>query len=206
MALTNLFRFTPNPRVLHMVIRPAVHFLCILPALVLVFDTWRGELGVNPIETLTHTTGEWGLRMLLLSLAISPLIKLSGNAWLIILRRPIGLYVFFYAFVHFLIYLIFDQSLQFQLLLEDVIERPYITVGFAALVLLIPLVFTSTKAMRRKLAKHWARLHRLVYLIGLFAVVHFIWLTRADFREPLIYAGIFGALMAFRLIKKTRKT
>ena len=191
-------RWTPTSNILHWLIRPLLHILSLLPFIALLIQTLQGNLGVNPVETLTHETGEWSLRFLLLTLLITPLIKISRNHWLIILRRPLGLYCFFYALLHFSVYWVFDQSLSFSRVLEDIAERPYITVGFTAFILLIPLVVTSTKKWRRRLAHRWNQLHRTIYLIGVAALVHLIWLTRADYQEAWIYGVLFLLLMTFR--------
>ena len=191
--------FQPSPFWLHKVLRPGIHFLCLVPFIQLLVNAFTRNLGTNPVELLTHTTGEWALRILLITLIISPLIKLTKNNWLILFRRPLGLYGFFYAFLHFLVYLVFDQGLSFAYLWEDIVKRPYITVGFTALILLIPLALTSTKQARRKLGKNWNHLHKLAYVIALLGIVHLVWLTRADFIESWIYGTVFLILMAFRM-------
>ena len=195
----------PNAMLLHRVIRPFLHLVALLPLASLVISAFTGNLGVNPVEALTHETGEWALRLLLISLAITPLIKVTGNAWLILLRRPLGLYSFFYAFLHFLVYLIFDQELSLNYLIEDIVDRPYITVGFGALVLMLPLVITSTKSMRRRLKKRWDSLHKLTYIIAIGGLIHLIWLTRADYKSAWTYSIIFVLLMLFRIRRTTRK-
>ncbi len=188
----------PTPFWLNKILRPGVHILSLIPFLSLIFLTLTNQLGTNPVEHLTHTSGEWALRLLLITLTITPLIMLTKNNWLIVFRRPLGLYGFFYAFIHFLVYLIFDQGFSLVYLWEDIVERPYITVGFIALVLLIPLVITSTKKARRKLGKNWSKLHKLSYLIAFLGIVHLIWLTRADFKESWVYGSLFLVLMIFR--------
>lgn len=158
-------------------------------------------LGANPVETLTHETGKWALNSLLLSLTITPAKDLTGIKKLMQLRRMVGLYAFFYASLHFLIYWVFDQSLSTAYLLEDIQDRPYITVGFCAWLLLIPLAITSTQAWRRRLARNWLRLHRLTYLVGVLALIHFIWLIRADYREVILYAIALAFLLLYRLAR-----
>ena len=182
-------------------VKPLLHGLLLIPFMLLVYGFVQNRLGVNPVETLTHETGEWGLRILLLTLAVTPLIRLSQSPWLAHLRRMIGLYCFFYVLLHFLIYLLFDLSLDFGFLIEDIIERPYITVGFGSFVILFLLAITSPIAVRRRMAKNWIYLHRLIYIAGILAVVHFLWITRVDDTEPLIYAIILGILMAARLVR-----
>ena len=189
----------PQAKLLNRVIRPALHMLCLLPFILLSYRATFNQLGPNAVETLTHETGEWALRLLLLSLAVTPLIKTTGNAWLVVFRRPIGLYAFFYALCHFLVYLIFDLSFSFAFLADDIIERPYITVGFIAFITLIPLALTSTKQARRKLKSHWNTLHRAVYVIAVLSIIHLIWLTKADYASATTYGVIFGLLMLVRL-------
>ena len=173
--------------------------VCALPAALLLWQAFNGELGANPIETLEHETGIWALRLLLVTLAMTPLRQLSGRAEFIQLRRMLGLYSFFYVSCHFAIFLVFDLSLSLAALFEEIIERPYITVGFAAWTLLLPLAITSTRGWQRRLKRNWKRLHRLIYPAVLLACVHFLWKVKADPVEPLIYLGIALALLALRL-------
>lgn len=179
--------------------RIAVPLLSTLPLLGLMIGFYRDELGADPIEKITHETGIWGLRFLLLTLCITPLRKFSGWNWLAPHRRTLGLICFSYACLHFATYLIFDLGFDFAFLSEDVLERPYITVGFATFLSLSALALTSNKRAIRKLKKRWVILHRLIYLAGVGAVVHFLWLVKADLREPLIYASILMALLAVRI-------
>lgn len=180
--------------------RALVHLLCLIPAAILIYSAFFGSLGINPIETLTHDTGLWGLRILLISLAITPLRLITNQHWLVTLRRPLGLWAFFYVLCHFAIYLTFDLQFSLSILADDVLRRPYITVGFAALVLLIPLAVTSTRSWQKKLKRKWIMLHRLVYAIGVLAILHFVWLTKGNQPEPLIYAGILAVFLAARPI------
>lgn len=176
--------------------KPLVFILCLLPLAALFWLEW----GANPVETLTHHTGRWALRFLLMTLAITPLRRLSGWNGLQRYRRMLGLFAFFYALLHFGVYLVFDQFFDLRAIAEDVVKRPYITVGFAAFVLLIPLAVTSTNGMIRRLGgRRWRRLHRLVYAIGILGVLHYLWLVKADLEQPLIYAVILGALLGYRL-------
>lgn len=172
---------------------------CALPAALLLWRAFNGDLGANPIETLEHETGIWALRLLLVTLAMTPLRQLSGRAEFIQVRRMLGLYSFFYVSCHFAIFLVFDLSLSLAALFEEIIERPYITVGFAAWTLLLPLAITSTRGWQRRLKRNWKRLHRLIYPAVLLACVHFLWKVKADPVEPLIYLGIALALLALRL-------
>ncbi|MBW2294478.1 MAG: sulfoxide reductase heme-binding subunit YedZ [Deltaproteobacteria bacterium] len=160
---------------------------------------YRDELGADPIEKITHETGDWGLRFLLLTLSVTPLRKFSGWNWLAPHRRSLGLVCFSYACLHFATYLVFDLGFDFAFLGEDILERPYITVGFSTFTILSALALTSNKRAIRKLKKRWVTLHRLIYLAGVGAVVHFLWLVKADLREPLIYAFILAALLATRV-------
>ena len=158
-----------------------------------------GELGPEPVETLTHVTGEWALRLLVATLAVSPLRRLLGWSWLMPHRRTLGLLSFFYASLHFATYLVFDLELDFGELATDVRDRPYITVGFTSLMLLLPLAITSTRGWIKRLGRRWLSMHRLVYLAAIGAVVHFLWLVKADILEPAVYGAIIACLLGFRL-------
>ena len=175
------------------------------PFLWLVWGIFHDGLGADPVDTITRVTGDWGLRFLLLSLAVTPLRRLTGWQQLQRLRRMLGLFGFFYVCLHFLTWALFDHSLDVATMLEDVLERPYITVGFLALVLLIPLAVTSTRSMMRRLGRNWQRLHRLAYPIAGLGVLHFWWLVKADITEPLIYALILVGLLAIRLVLWRRR-
>jgi sulfoxide reductase heme-binding subunit YedZ len=181
------------------ILRLALPIVSFLPLLGLVVGFFRDELGADPIEKITHETGEWGLRFLLLTLCVTPLRRFSGWNWLAPHRRTLGLICFSYACLHFATYLVFDLGFDFAFLGEDILERPYITVGFATFLVLAVLASTSNKRAIRRLKKRWVTLHRLVYLAGVGAVVHFLWLVKADLREPLIYASILTALLATRV-------
>ncbi|MEJ2309620.1 MAG: sulfoxide reductase heme-binding subunit YedZ [Gammaproteobacteria bacterium] len=172
--------------------------LCLVPFGLLLLRAANNDLGANPVEALTHETGDWALRFLLASLAVTPLRMLTGKAWLLRYRRMLGLFAFFYAVAHFVIYLWIDQAFLWTEIAADIIKRPYITVGFAAFLILLPLAVTSTKGMVRRLGRRWAMLHRSVYAAALLAVLHFLWLVKADYREPGIYLAIFILLMLFR--------
>ncbi len=180
-------------------IKPLVHLFALLPFLLLLYRLLNQSLGANPIESLTHSTGQWGLRFLLLTLGVSPLVKITGLKWLMQLRRMLGLYSAFYVLLHFLIYLVFDQSLSLDYVLEDIGERPYITAGFFGFLLLIPLAATSPLAVRRRMGRRWNQLHRLTYAVGVLGIIHLLWLTKADFGQVWIYSIIFLILMLFRL-------
>ncbi len=174
--------------------------------MLLVFNALTHNLTANPIKEITHFTGEWALNFLLLTLAITPLRKLTGLNALIAYRRMLGLYAFFYACLHFATYLVLDQFFDWREILLDVTRRPYITVGFAAFILLIPLAVTSTNKMVQRLGANWRKLHRLVYPIAVFAVLHYLWLVKADLLPPLLYAAILALLLMLRSSKiKIRK-
>jgi sulfoxide reductase heme-binding subunit YedZ len=183
--------------------KPLVFLLCLLPMASIVWRIFFGDLGSDPIETITFATGDWTLRFLLITLAVTPFRQWFGLSSLVRFRRMLGLYVFFYACCHFLVWFILDHALSFSEMIEDIIDRPYITFGFSALMLLIPLAITSNNAMVRKLGRRWKKLHQLVYAIIILGVLHYLWLTKADYLEPGIYAVIAGILLFQRLnIKK----
>ena len=174
--------------------------ICLIPAAWLVWRFFQQDLGANPIETITHATGDWALRFLLITLAVTPLRRLTGWHWLIRLRRMLGLFAFFYVFAHFSIYIGLDQFFDLQAVANDVLKRPYITVGFAAFVLLIPLAATSTNAMIKRLGgKKWQSLHRSVYAIAIMGVIHYWWLVKADLTEPILYSLVLAVLLGFRV-------
>lgn len=176
------------------------------PLAILIVRGLNDDLGANPIEKITHWTGLASLICLLVTLAVSPLRRISGFNELIKLRRPIGLFAFFYAVMHFLTYLVLDLFFDFSVVIEDIMDRPYITVGFSAFVLLIPLAITSTKGWIRRLGKRWSMLHALVYVSSALAILHYWWKEKADIRDPLIFAIVLALLMVFRLpwLKQTR--
>jgi len=180
------------------VIKPVVFVMCLVPLAWLLWDGLTRHLGANPVETLNHRTGIWTLRLLLITLTVTPLRRLTGWNNLIRLRRMLGLYVFFYACLHFLTWLVFDHFFDVHEIVKDIVKRPYITVGFLAFVLLIPLAVTSTKTWVKRLGSRWARLHRLVYVIATGGALHFLWLVKADVREPVVYGSILAVLLAYR--------
>ena len=188
-----------------MITKPLVFLVSLLPLAWLGWLAWQGELGANPVETLSHHTGDWSLRFLLLTLAVTPARRLTGWNRLQQFRRMLGLFAFFYVGLHLAVYLIFDQFFDWAAIGADVVKRPYLTVGFAAFLLLIPLAITSTHAMMKRLGRHWQRLHRLVYLIAILGVLHYAWLVKADLTEPLLYGGILAALLGYRLWWRFRR-
>jgi sulfoxide reductase heme-binding subunit YedZ len=184
------------------ILKVLLFLFCLVPLAFLVLETLGiagMSLGANPIEELMHRLGKWGLRFLLITLAVTPLRRLTGKNWLLRFRRMLGLFAFFYILVHFLTYAGLDQRFDFPAIIEDVAERPYITIGFTALLLLIPLAVTSTNGMMRRLGRRWQKLHRLVYPIAILGVWHFYWQVKLDTLEPLIYAAILAVLLGYRL-------
>lgn len=180
-------------------LKPIVFIACLLPLAWMVWQAFYGGLGANPIEEITHRTGDWTLRFLMITLAVSPLRRLVHWNELIRLRRMLGLFAFFYAFLHFLTYIWLDQFFMVREIVNDVIERPFITVGFAAFLLLIPLAVTSTSRIMRRLGSNWNRLHALIYLVAILGVLHFWWLVKADVQEPFVYAAILMVLLGIRV-------
>lgn len=156
-------------------------------------------LGANPIEAVTHFTGKWALRFLLLCLCVTPLRRLTGWRPLTLERRTLGLFAFFYALLHLATYVVLDRELDLATVTEDVLERPYITMGFGSFLILLALALTSTRAAARRLGRRWKKLHQAVYIAAIGAVVHFLWLVKSDLREPLLYACAVAALLGVRL-------
>jgi len=178
----------------------AVFLVSSIPFLLLSWGLLRGDLGINPVETLQHTTGDWTLRFLVFTLAITPLRKTFKLPELIRYRRMLGLFAFFYVVLHFLTYLGPDQSFNFSGMWDDVAKRKFVTVGFAAFVLLIPLAATSTAGMIRRLGgKRWQALHRLVYICAILGVIHYYWLVKSDVRKPVFYGALVGILLLWRV-------
>lgn len=194
-----------RPRPLAARLKPVVFALALVPAIVYSWALWRawmGDdtlLGAEPIEAYEHATGLWTIRFLLLTLAITPLRRATGWGWLARYRRPIGLFVFFYAFLHLTAYLWVDYALEWGPIIDDIIEHPWVTFGMAAFLLLVPLAVTSTKGwIRRMGGRRWNQLHRLIYLAAISASVHFLLAVKKDLTEPLIYAVLFAILLAAR--------
>jgi len=165
----------------------------------MIWAGFHGGLGANPIEKITHLTGDWSLRFLLITLTVTPLRKLFGWKKLIRIRRMLGLFAFFYVCLHFITYLVFDHFFDFHEIVKDIVKRPYITVGFTGFVLLIPLAITSTNKMMKRLGKNWQRLHQLIYVIAVCGILHYLWLVKADVLKPNIYAGILILLLSIRV-------
>ncbi len=186
--------------------KPFVFVLALAPGLWLLFRTLTGRLSANPIEDVTLVTGIWALRLLLVTLAITPLRRLTGWNQIIQYRRMLGLFAFSYATVHLLIYVILDQGLAFEYILPDIVKRPYITAGMTAFVMMIPLAVTSTRGWIRRLGRRWQLLHRLVYVSAIAACLHFLWKVKVMIGEPVYYALILAALLGFRLLWRLRPT
>ena len=178
-----------------------VFLFSLLPILLLVWRGFRGDLTANPVEFLQHQTGDWTLRFLIFTLCVTPFRKLLHLPELIRFRRMLGLFAFFYVCLHFLTYLGPDQSFNVAGMLKDVAKRPFVTVGFAAFVLLIPMAITSTAGWIRRLGgKRWQAVHRLIYFSAIAGVIHYLWLVKADKRKPLQYAFVLGVLLAYRIV------
>jgi sulfoxide reductase heme-binding subunit YedZ len=180
-------------------IKIPVFLLALVPAALLVRGMLIGDLGVNPAETIQLQTGRWALRFLLVTLAITPVRRITGWNLVIQYRRMLGLFAFFYATLHFTAYWAFDLNFAPATILTDVVKRPFITMGFLAFLCMVPLAITSTKGWIRRLGKRWALLHRLIYVSGTCAIVHFAWKVKVFTGDPVLYAGILTALLGFRI-------
>jgi len=183
------------------VVKWVVFVLALLPLAILLVGVFTNTLGPDPADTLAAETGEWTFRFLLLSLAITPLRNIGGWPKVFPYRRTFGLFALFYASLHFLVYLVFLLQLRWSEIFEDIVERPYITVGFSAFILLVVLGVTSTKRMMRKLGRRWKQLHKLVYVINILALIHLVWILRTDLAEAVIYASILLPLLAYRVYR-----
>ena len=195
-------------KTIRLYLKPIVFLICLLPLILVLTDLFEisGTLGANPIENIQDRFGIWGLRFIVILLMISPLKKITGNIWLIQFRRMIGLFAFFYVLMHFLVWLLLEQSLLMPAIIEDVTKRPFITIGFIALLILLILASTSTSKIRRSMGKKWDKLHQSVYLASILGVWHFWWQVKKDITEPLIYAVIILILLTYRLWNKYKKT
>jgi sulfoxide reductase heme-binding subunit YedZ len=183
-------------------LKPLAFIICLIPFGQLLYRAYANDLGVNPIDTITRFTGSWSLFILLATLAVTPLRRITGRNDLIRYRRMLGLFAFFYAALHFSTYMVLDLYFDFSAIAKDILKRPYITVGFSALVLMIPLALTSTSAMIRRLGKRWQQLHYLVYVIAILGVIHFYWLVKSDISRPAQYGLVLALLLAWRLYHK----
>jgi sulfoxide reductase heme-binding subunit YedZ len=183
-------------------LKPTAFAACLIPFGQLAYNAYTGDLGVNPIDTITRFTGSWTLTFLLACLAVTPLRRVTGWNELIKFRRMLGLFAFFYALLHFATYLVLDHFFNWPAIGKDILKRPYVTAGFTALVIMLPLALTSTAAMIRRLGKRWQQLHRLIYLAALAGVIHFYWLVKADIRRPAQYGAVLAVLLIYRLVIK----
>lgn len=172
--------------------------ICLIPLSMIAWDAFNGQLGNKPIEAISQRTGNWSLLFLLFTLSITPLKKVFNLSSLVQYRKTLGLYTFFYALLHVLTYVVLDHSLNISEILNDVVKRPYVTLGLVAFLFLVPLAITSTKAMKKRLGKRWKSLHQLIYLVGLLGLFHYLWLVKDDLLQPLLYTSIFFVLMAVR--------
>jgi len=179
-------------------LKPAVFLASAAPAVASVVMLLTGRLGINPIERLTDDTGEWALRFLILSLAATPLRHLLSRTWPLKLRRMLGLFAFFYAAVHVLIWSVLDQQIDLAAMWDDLIERPYIFAGFVAFAIMVPLAATSTTKIARRMKQSWNSLHRLVYVAAAAAIVHYVWLVKGDRLEPFVYLAALALLYLYR--------
>jgi sulfoxide reductase heme-binding subunit YedZ len=186
-------------------LKVAVFLAALVPLARLAWKGYQQMLGANPIEVITHSTGDWTLIFLMLTLSITPLRKLSGQNWLIRFRRMLGLFAFFYASLHFTTYIFLDKFFDVHEMVKDIGKRKFITIGFTAFVLLIPLAATSTAGMIRRLGKRWQMLHRLIYVSAIAGVIHYWWLVKADVRKPQYYAIVLILLLGYRLLAAQRK-
>ncbi len=187
--------------------KPLVFVLCLIPATLVVTDAFEitGRLGANPIEEIQDRFGYWGLRFVLITLSVAPLRQITGRNWIIRFRRMLGLFAFFYILMHFLTWLILDQSLLLSAIKEDIFERPFITIGFTAFLLLISMASTSTNATRRRLGKLWQKIHYGIYVVGILGVWHYWWQVKLDVSDPLIYAAILVVLLGYRIRVRYKK-
>ena len=187
-------------------LKSLLFIICLIPIASLVYGVLTASIAGDPVETMTEVTGQWGLRFLLLTLSVTPLRKLLKITDLIKFRRMLGLFAFFYAFCHLNVYIIFDQFFDWPEIWRDTVEKKFVFAGMLAVILMVPLAITSTNGWIKRLGgKRWQRLHQLVYIIAIAAVVHFVWLVKADLTQPLIYALILFFLLGFRLVHKYKK-
>lgn len=177
----------------------SVFVLCAVPISLLFYKLFIDDLGANPFEALTRQSGEWTLRFLLITLSLSPLKQVLNKSWPLKFRRMLGLYVFFYASIHLMTYIWFDQFFDWYEIWIDIVKRPFITLGMLSWLLLLPLAMTSTTAMKKRVGRYWKKLHQLVYLVGILVLLHYFMLVKADIWWPTVYSLIFLVLMSVRL-------
>lgn len=187
------------------VIKTIVFILSLMPFGLLTYGVINDQLGANPIEALHFGFGDWALRFLCIGLALTPIKALTGQGWPIRFRRMMGLFTFFYASLHLLVFIVLDLSLSWEAFKDEVPKSPYILMGLLTFLLLLPMAVTSTKQMQKRLGRSWQTLHRLVYVAALTALVHFFWLVKSDYTEPLLYAAVIGVLLGIRIVVYCRK-
>ena len=179
----------------------AIFLSALVPLARLVWKAFQNNLGANPVEVITHSTGDWTLILIIATLSVTPLRRITRQYWLIGIRRMVGLFAFFYSTLHFLTYIWFDKGFEIHEMVRDIAKRPFITIGFPAFVLMIPLALTSTAwSIRRLGGKNWQRLHRLIYFTAILGVVHYLWLVKADRRKPIEYGILVGILLLYRVV------
>jgi methionine sulfoxide reductase heme-binding subunit len=183
-------------------LKAAIFAACLFPLGQLLYYGWTDNLSANPIEFITRFTGSWALLGLLVTLAVTPLRRITGWNEAVKFRRMLGLFAFFYALLHFSTYVVLDHFFDFQAIVKDIIKRPYVTAGFTGFVVMIPLAITSTARMIRRLGRRWQTLHRLVYVAAIAGVIHFYWLVKADIRRPVQYGTVLAILLGYRLAAK----
>lgn len=183
-----------------LLVKVVVFLVSLLPFSSLVRGAFLDQLGANPVQALHYGLGDWALRFLCMGLALSPIKRITGQSWPNKFRRMIGLFAFFYASCHLLVFIVLDLSLSWQAFLDEVPKSPYILMGLLTFVLLIPLAVTSTKAMQRRLGANWKKLHRLVYLAAITASIHYFWLVKADYRQPIVYGMLILLLLGYRIM------
>ncbi len=193
-------------RQIRLIWKPIVFVACLTPFLLVVGDAFEvtGRLGANPIEAILDRFGNWALRFILITLAVTPLRRLTGWNWLQRFRRMFGLFTFFYVLMHFLTWLLLDQGLLLTAIIEDIAKRPFITIGMVALILLTALAITSTNGMRRRMGRRWQSLHNAVYVIAILGVWHYWWQVKQDIGEPLVYAVILAVLLGARVRERIK--
>ena len=192
----------PGSKPFYRLTKPLLFLACLLPLAYLAaaaFGVAGLGLGANPVEKLLHELGRWGLKFLLITLSVTPLRRWTGWNWLIGYRRMLGLFAFFYVVLHFVVYAALDQGLDIGAIGEDILNRPYITLGMAGLLMLVPLAVTSTRGMMRRLGKRWQKLHRLIYVIAIVGVWHFYWQVKLDTLAPVLYALVLAVLLGTRV-------
>ena len=194
-------------RQVRLVWKPIIFLLCLAPALLVVSDAFEitGTLGANPIEAMLDRFGNWGIRFIMITLAVTPLRRVTGWNWLTRFRRMFGLFTFFYILMHFLTWLILDQGLLLSAIAEDILERPFITIGFTGLLLLFAMAVTSTNGLRRRMGRRWQQLHYAAYAVGVLGVWHYWWQVKKDASDAQIYALILAVLLGFRLWHRYRR-